>query len=222
MQIGVLTGGGDCPGLNAVIRAIARKGIDFLGHTFVGFRDGWLGVVEDDAVDLTIEGTRGILPRGGTILGSSGTNPYRLERGPERVREILEKRGIDGLVVIGGEGTLSAAARLSAEGVAIVGVPKTIQRGLLPYRKLFGRAEGFEHVSRYVTGLILSGNKTLQGIYDSQVWEGDKPSRRAMHEAVFEAGWAAEGLLSRHRAVIAPEHQGHGREVISAIRMGSV
>ena len=96
----------------------------------------------------------------------------------------------------------------------IVGVPKTIQRGLLPYRKLFGRAEGFEHVSRYITGLILSANKTLQGIYDAQGWEGDKPSRRAMHEAVFEAGWDAEGLLPRHRAVIAPEHQGRGREVI--------
>ena len=98
--------------------------------------------------------------------------------------------------------------------LAIVGVPKTIQRGMLPYRKLFGRVEGFEHVSRYVTGLILSANKTLQGIYDGQVWEGDKPSRRAMHEAVFEAGWDAEGLLPRHRAVIAPEHQGRGREVI--------
>jgi hypothetical protein len=98
--------------------------------------------------------------------------------------------------------------------IPIVGVPKTIQRGLVPYRKLFGRVEGFEHVSRYITGLILSGNKTLQGIYADQVWEGDKPSRRAMHEAVFEAGWDAESLLARHRAVIAPEHQGRGREVI--------
>lgn len=96
----------------------------------------------------------------------------------------------------------------------MVGVPKSIQRGLLPYRTLFGRAEGFEHISRYVTGLILSPNKTLQGIYDGQVWEGGKPSRRAMHEAVFEAGWDAEGLLPRHRAVIAPEHQGRGREGI--------
>jgi DDE superfamily endonuclease len=96
----------------------------------------------------------------------------------------------------------------------IVGVPKTRQRGRLPYRKLLGRAEGFEHVSRYVTGLILSGNKTLQGIYDGQVWEGDKRSRRAMHEAAVEAGWDADGLLPRHRAGIAPEHQGRGREVI--------
>ena len=96
----------------------------------------------------------------------------------------------------------------------MVGVPNTIRKGLRPYRELFSRAEGFEHVSRYVTGLILSPNKTLQGIYDGQVWEGEKPSRRAMHEAVFEAGWDADGLLPRHRAVIAPEHTGRGREVI--------
>ena len=91
-----------------------------------------------------------------------------------------------------------------------MGVPQTIQRGRLPYRKLFGRAEGFEHVSRSITGLLLSANKTRQGIYDDQVWEGDKPSRRALHEAVFAAGWDADSLLPRHRAVIAPEHQGRG------------
>jgi len=97
----------------------------------------------------------------------------------------------------------------------VVGVPETIRRGLRPYRDLFRRAEGFEHVSRYVTGLIVSPNKTLQGIYAQQVWEEDKPTRRAMHEAVFEAGWEAEQLLPRHRALIAPEHRGRGREVIS-------
>jgi len=97
----------------------------------------------------------------------------------------------------------------------MVGVPETIRNGLRPYRDLFGRAEGFEHVSRYVTGLLVSPNKTLQGIYAGQVWEGEKPSRRAMHEAVFEAGWEAEELLPRHRAVIAPDHHSRGREVIS-------
>ena len=97
----------------------------------------------------------------------------------------------------------------------VVGVPETIRRGLRPYRDLFRRAEGFEHVSRYVTGLIVSPNKTLQGIYAQHVWEEDKPTRRAMHEAVFEAGWEAEQLLPRHRALIAPEHRGRGREVIS-------
>jgi len=97
----------------------------------------------------------------------------------------------------------------------VVGVPETIRRGLRPYRDLFRRAEGFEYVSRYVTGLIVSPNKTLQGIYAQQVWEEDKPTRRTMHEAVFEAGWEAEELLPRHRTLIAPEHRGRGREVIS-------
>src|SRR5438128_9499054 len=100
--------------------------------------------------------------------------------------------------------------------VPLVGVPETIRRGLAPYREVFCRAEGFEHISRYVTGLILSPNKTLQGIYDGQVWEPGAPhSRRAMHEAVFEAGWAADALVPDHRAVIAGAHRGHGREVIS-------
>src|SRR6266511_6313788 len=89
----------------------------------------------------------------------------------------------------------------------ITGVPETIARGMAAFRDLFCRAEGFEHVSRYVTGLILSPNKTLQGIYDLQVWGTDgKPSRRAMHEAVFEAGWDADALLPLHRQVVAPVH----------------
>jgi hypothetical protein len=95
------------------------------------------------------------------------------------------------------------------------GVPETVRRGLAPYRELFCREAGFEHVSRYVTGLMLSPNKTLQGIYDLQVWGDEPPSRRAMHTAVFEAGWDADGLLPQHRAIVAPEHRGRGREVIS-------
>jgi hypothetical protein len=97
----------------------------------------------------------------------------------------------------------------------MVGVPETIRKGLRPYRDLFRRAEGFEYVSRYVAGLIVSPNKTLQGIYAQQVWEEHKRTRRTMHEAVFEAGWKAEDLLPRHRSFIAPEHRGRGREVIS-------
>jgi hypothetical protein len=98
----------------------------------------------------------------------------------------------------------------------IVGVPKTICQGLAKYRDIFCRDAGFEHVGRYVTGLILSPNKTLQGIHALQVWSDDPvPSRRAMHEAVFEAGWAAETLMPHHRRVIAPEHRGRGREVLS-------
>ena len=97
----------------------------------------------------------------------------------------------------------------------VVGVPQTVQRLMRPYRDLFRRSEGFEYVSRYVTGLLVSPNKTSQGIYAAQVWEGDKPGYRTMHEAVFEAGWDAEELLPRHRTLIAPEHRNRGREVIS-------
>ena len=97
----------------------------------------------------------------------------------------------------------------------VVGVPQTVQRQMRPYRDLFRRSEGFEYVSRYVTGLLVSPNKTSQGIYAAQVWDGAGPSYRAMHEAVFEAGWDAEELLPRHRKLIAPEHRNRGREVIS-------
>src|SRR5262249_34868941 len=98
----------------------------------------------------------------------------------------------------------------------IIGVPETIRQGLAPYRPLFCRDEGFEHVSRYVTGLILCPHKTLQGIYEVQVWgEAEKPSRRAMHEAVFEAGWDADALLPLHRRRVARAHRGRGRAVLS-------
>jgi phosphofructokinase-like protein len=130
VRIGVLTGGGDCPGLNAVIRAVVRKGIDSYGDEVVGFRDGWRGVLEDSGEGLTIESTRGILPRGGTILGSSRTNPYKREDGPEKVRETLAARGVDALIAIGGEDTLGVANRLHGDGVQVVGVPKTIDNDL--------------------------------------------------------------------------------------------
>ena len=97
----------------------------------------------------------------------------------------------------------------------VVGVPGTVQRQMRPYRDLFRRSEGFEYVSRYVTGVLVSPNKTMQGIHATQVWEENKPRYRAMHEAVFEAGWNAEELLPRHRKLIAPEHRNRGREVIS-------
>jgi phosphofructokinase-like protein len=130
MRIGVLTGGGDCPGLNAVIRAIVRKGIDCYGHAIVGFRDGWRGPLENAFTELTIESTRGILPRGGTILGSSRTNPFKREAGPERIRENLRGLHLDGLIAIGGEDTLGAAAKLSESGLNVIGVPKTIDNDL--------------------------------------------------------------------------------------------
>ena len=130
MRLGVLTGGGDCPGLNAVIRAIVRKGVDHHGHAIVGFRDGWRGPLESAYEELTVESTRGILPRGGTILGSSRTNPLKRPDGVETLRRNLEGVHLDGLIAIGGEDTLGAASALHEEGLPVLGVPKTIDNDL--------------------------------------------------------------------------------------------
>jgi phosphofructokinase-like protein len=134
MRVGVLTGGGDCPGLNAVIRAVVRKGVQEYGFEFVGFRDGWRGPLEGDTVPLDVQAVRGILPRGGTILGSSRTNPLKDGgdgmSGVERIKDNLAGLGVDALIAIGGEDTLGVATRLHAEGVSVVGVPKTIDNDL--------------------------------------------------------------------------------------------
>ena len=129
-RIGILTGGGDCPGLNAVIRAVVRKGVNRYGHAIVGYKDGWRGVLENSTVGLTPENTSGILHRGGTILGSSRTNPFKEENGVERVKESLRAEKIEALIAIGGEDTLGVANKLWAEGVNVVGVPKTIDNDL--------------------------------------------------------------------------------------------
>jgi 6-phosphofructokinase 1 len=130
-KIGVLTGGGDAPGLNAVIRAVVRKGINVHGHELFGFTYGWAGVLGNEGIVLDHESTRGILHRGGTLLGTSRTNPFK-EGGPgvEGVRQGLEARGIDVLIPIGGEDTLGVAARLADAGIPLVGVPKTIDNDL--------------------------------------------------------------------------------------------
>ncbi|WP_166391686.1 6-phosphofructokinase [Nocardioides ochotonae] len=130
MRVGVLTGGGDCPGLNAVIRAVVRKGVREHGFEFVGYRDGWKGPLEGLTMELGIEQCRGILPRGGTILGSSRTNPFAIEGGVERIKDNLAAHGVDALVAIGGEDTLGVATKLSDLGVNVVGVPKTIDNDL--------------------------------------------------------------------------------------------
>ena len=129
-RIGILTGGGDCPGLNAVIRAVVRKGVNQYGHAIVGYRDGWRGVLDNRVTHLNPENTSGILHRGGTILGSSRTNPFKEEQGVERVKESLSAERIDGLIAVGGEDTLGVADKLTAEGVNVVGVPKTIDNDL--------------------------------------------------------------------------------------------
>jgi 6-phosphofructokinase 1 len=138
MRIGVLTGGGDCPGLNAVIRAIVRKGIRTYRHEFVGFRYGWAGVLSNEATDLTLDSTRGILHRGGTILGSSRTNPYKQDGGAQAVQKTMRERMLDVLIPIGGEDTLGVARRLADDGINVVGVPKTIDNDLAGTDFTFG------------------------------------------------------------------------------------
>ncbi|HXH59185.1 ATP-dependent 6-phosphofructokinase [Iamia sp.] len=138
MRLGVLTSGGDCPGLNAVIRAVVRKVERHLNGTVIGFRDGYLGVMEDRYEVLTIDRCRGILPRGGTILGTSRHQPYAHPGGVDKVRATMVRRGLDGLVVIGGNGSLGAARDLHTDGVAVVGVPKTIDNDLGATEVTFG------------------------------------------------------------------------------------
>jgi ATP-dependent phosphofructokinase / diphosphate-dependent phosphofructokinase len=138
MRVAMLTGGGDCPGLNAVMRAVARKGERQYGDELVGFLDGWRGVLDAQTRPLGVETFRGTLPRGGTIIGSSRTNPYKVEGGSDRVREVLSELGIDALIAIGGEDTLGVASRLAAEGVHVVGVPKTIDNDLNATELTFG------------------------------------------------------------------------------------
>ena len=138
MRIGVLTGGGDCPGLNAVIRAIVRKGINAYGHEFFGFRYGWAGVLKNEGTELTLENTRGILHRGGTILGSSRTNVYKVEDGLNKVKAAMEAQRLDALIPIGGEDTLGVAGKLHEDGVPVVGVPKTIDNDLAATDYTFG------------------------------------------------------------------------------------
>lgn len=130
MRIGVLTGGGDCPGLNAVIRAVVRKGVGVYGHEFVGFRDGWRGPLELNTTPLGVPQVRGILPRGGTILGSSRTNPFKVDGGADRIKRNLNTAGIDALIAIGGEDTLGVAKQLTDAGLPVIGVPKTIDNDL--------------------------------------------------------------------------------------------
>lgn len=137
-RIGVLTGGGDCPGLNAVIRAIVRRGVDGFGHEFVGYRDGWRGPLQGLTVPLGVVDVRGILPRGGTILGTSRTNPLQVDGGVEQIIDRLGEAGVDGLIAIGGEDTLGVATVLAERGVRVVGVPKTIDNDLSATDYTFG------------------------------------------------------------------------------------
>ena len=130
MNVGVLSGGGDAPGINAVIRAVVRKGIRNYGYEMIGINDGWRGLVEGHFMPLNLETISGLLPRGGSILGTSRTNPFKREGGPQMVLDNVKKNGIDAVVVIGGDDTLGVAQKMGELGLKCVGVPKTIDNDL--------------------------------------------------------------------------------------------
>src|SRR3954470_18116176 len=194
MRIGVLTGGGDCPGLNAVIRAIVRKGVEHGGHEFVGYRDGWRGPLEGESRPLGVPEVRGILPRGGTILGASRTNPFKEDGGPERLAGNLKADRVDGLIAIGGEDTLGAASRLHTEhGVPVVGVPKTIDNDL--------------GATDYTFGFDTAVNIAMEAI-DRLHTTADSHHRVLIVEVMGRhAGWIAfhAGLAGGANVILIPE-----------------
>src|SRR3954451_8678633 len=194
MRIGILTGGGDCPGLNAVIRAVVRKGIGEHGDEIVGFRDGWRGVLEGDTAPMDLPAVRGILPRGGTVLGTSRTNPYALDGGPDRVLATLERLGIDALVPIGGEDTLGVPTRLSEQGVSVVGVPKTIDNDL--------------DATDYTFGFDTAVGVAMEAI-DRLHTTGDSHHRTLVVEVMGRhAGWIAlhAGMAGGANVILIPEN----------------
>jgi len=193
MRIGVLTGGGDCPGLNAVIRAVVRKGVGRYGHEFVGFRDGWRGPLEKMTMPLGIAEVRGILPRGGTILGSSRTNPFKVDNGFERITENLHELAVDALVAIGGEDTLGVATRLAEKGVQVIGVPKTIDNDL--------------NATDYTFGFDTAVNIAMEAI--DRLHTTAESHHRALIVEVMgrHAGWIAlhAGLAGGANVILIPE-----------------
>lgn len=138
MKVGILSGGGDAPGINAVIRAVVRKGIQNYGYEVVGIKDGWNGLLKDEYMQLDLNSVSGILPRGGSILGTSRTNPFKDERGPDKILENVKKAGIEAVIAIGGDDTLSIAHKLGELGLKSVGVPKTIDNDLAGTDYTFG------------------------------------------------------------------------------------
>ena len=138
MKVGILSGGGDAPGINAVVRAIVRKAIQEYGYEIVGIKDGWRGLVTGEFIPLNLDNISGLLPRGGSILGTSRTNPFKSENGAERILRNVSEQGIEAVIVIGGEDTLGVACKLGEMGLPVVGIPKTIDNDLVGTDYSFG------------------------------------------------------------------------------------
>ena len=193
-RVGILTGGGDCPGLNAVIRAIVRRGLDDPHCSCVGFRHGWAGVMKGDSFELTRAGVVGILARGGTILGTSRTNPFADGAdGSEQIRDTLAEQGVDALIAIGGDDTLSVAARLTEAGIPVVGVPKTIDNDLGGTELTFGF-----HTAVQIATDAIDRLRTTAESHDRVI---------VVEVMGREAGWIATyaGIAAGADAILVPE-----------------
>ena len=195
MKIGILTSGGDCPGLNAVIRGAVLKGTQIYHREFLGFRDGWRGVVDGDVVPLERKDIQGIGKQGGTILGTSRTNPFEGDGGAARIQDNMERLGIDSLIAIGGEGTLAAAKRLTDAGIRIVGVPKTVDNDLSATDYTFG----FDTATQIATDAM-----------DRLRTTGDSHGRCMVAEVMGRhVGWIAlhSGMAAGAHAILIPEQK---------------
>ncbi|WIY07146.1 6-phosphofructokinase [Amycolatopsis mongoliensis] len=203
MRVGVLTGGGDCPGLNAVIRAVVRKGIEVHGWEFVGFRNGWNGPLTGDSRPLGLNDVEDILTRGGTILRSSRTNPYKVDGGVDKIKKVLADQGVDALIAIGGEDTLGVAKRLTDDGVGVVGVPKTIDNDLGATDYTFG----FDTAVSIATEAIDRLHTTAESHHRALVVEV-----MGRH-----AGWIAlhSGLAGGASVILVPERHFNVDQVVS-------
>ncbi|TPW78470.1 6-phosphofructokinase [Schumannella sp. 10F1B-5-1] len=206
MSIGILTSGGDCPGLNAVIRGAVLKGITQNDLEFVGFRNGWKGVVDGDTVPLGRPQVMGISKQGGTIIGTSRTNPFEGDGGPENIAAMMEEQGIDSLIAIGGEGTLAAAKRLTDAGIKIVGVPKTVDNDLSATDYTFG----FDTAVQIATEAM-----------DRLRTTGDSHGRCMVAEVMGRhVGWIAlhSGMAAGAHAILIPERKTSMEEITDWVR----
>jgi phosphofructokinase-like protein len=206
MKVGVLTGGGDCPGLNAVIRAVVRKGVFHYEDEFVGFMEGWRGLLEDKTMALDLSTVGGILPRGGTILRTSRTNPAKHGEGLQKCIDALKKYSCDALVAIGGDDTLGVAQKLHQKGVKVVGVPKTIDNDLAGTDFTFG----FDTAVNIATGAIDRVHTTAEA--HNRVIVVEVMGR--------DSGWIAlySGIAGGADVILIPERPFDIEEVAELIR----
>jgi ATP-dependent phosphofructokinase / diphosphate-dependent phosphofructokinase len=205
MRVGVLTGGGDCPGLNAVIRAIVQRAIKSHGWSVAGVRHGWRGLLLEEIEELNLDSVSGILPRGGTILGTSRTNPYKEPDGEDRIRATLSRQGIDTLISIGGEDTLGTAAKLARAGLPLVGVPKTIDNDV----------NGTDYTFGFDTALTIA-TEAIDRLHTT----AESHDRVMVVEVMGRhAGWIAleSGLAGGADMILIPEYPVQFREICEAI-----